>query len=180
MDGYVLVEVLTNICYDCSVCIATRAVDDKRNLAWRTSADHLLTFADGGSVSVETWNKHSRTRNFLSEQFDWEAHLPSMEPRTVFILNRFTLDLVVLYASLACELVVCCKSENLIGKSLYDFISPPFLDEVKKQIGYLKESEQIMRMKFDWIVGSGTMSVEAMFTITCDGIVCIIRRNVTS
>lgn len=202
--GWVIMDILTTMCFDCMVCVACRAdpLVSSRGLAWRSSAAEVIRFTSNGAMQVQGWKNRSRLIQMLSSPFasnitpinnsdctgnnnlSGDTSSSRSEPRIVLILNRFTVDLNILYASLGCRMVCGMEASQLIGISLWQFIScKTQREQVRQSFDYLRESEQIIRLKFDWNASdtgnddvSSGIPCSAVVTSACDGFVCVLRR----
>lgn len=103
-----------------------------------------------------------------------------MEPeaRVCLIINRFTRNLTVMYASSACERVFHVDPDQLTGKSILLYIRADDLASFVEQVGLIKTSTAISLLRF-WFQSPNCpreIPCEAIMFGTADGIVSVVRR----
>ncbi|KAF9996514.1 hypothetical protein BGZ79_009744 [Entomortierella chlamydospora] len=100
------------------------------------------------------------------------------EPRVCLILNRYTRNLIVMYASAACEEIFNIDPDDFTGKPLLLFLRADDLAPFVEQMDIVKGTTAIVNMRF-WFQ-SPTLSrgipCEAIFIGADDGILVVVRR----
>ncbi|KAF9086199.1 hypothetical protein BGX27_003249, partial [Mortierella sp. AM989] len=100
------------------------------------------------------------------------------EPRVCLILNRFTMNLVVMHASSACQMVFNVDPDDITGKPFLVYLRSDDLAPFVKQMYVVKGTTAIVDMRF-WFQSpnqSQEIPCEAIFIGTGDGILVIVRR----
>ena len=49
-NGWVMMDLIVNVCYDCFVTIAARSQPSRRNTAWKSSANDAYTIGKDGII----------------------------------------------------------------------------------------------------------------------------------
>ncbi|KAF9921787.1 hypothetical protein FBU30_008144 [Linnemannia zychae] len=109
----------------------------------------------------------------------WNTGELEPEARACMILNRFSNDLGVMYASPSCELVLQIDPSEIAGKPLLLFIRADDLGKFVEQADLAKSSTMMTHMRF-WFQSPNSpqeIPVEAMLFGCADGMVAILRRS---
>ncbi|KAK3845820.1 MAG: hypothetical protein J3R72DRAFT_435673 [Linnemannia gamsii] len=108
----------------------------------------------------------------------WNVDGLAPEARACMILNRFSRNLGVMYASPSCEMILHVDPESIIGKPLLLFIRADDLGTFVEQADIAKTSTVVTHMRF-WFQSpncQGEIPIEAMLFGCADGMVAILRR----
>lgn len=100
------------------------------------------------------------------------------EPRVCIIMNRFTRNLSVMYASSACELVFRVDPDQMVGLSFLLFIRADDLSSFVGQMDVVRSTSAIVHMRF-WFQSPNwprEIPCEAMLCGAADGMVAVVRR----
>ena len=74
------------------------------------------------------------------------------EPRAAFLLNRFSQNLPILYATHAAQLVLSCDPNEAVGRSFYEYIDEQYLVGTVSTIERAKENDSIAYLRLLWKV----------------------------
>ncbi|KAI9323204.1 hypothetical protein BX666DRAFT_1884285 [Dichotomocladium elegans] len=183
-DGhFVVIETVVHYCFD--VIMTTNFLYDPSDVGHRirgTSVDELWVVEEDGSLHLAgAWNDNQqRMQETLVTANNWinnrVAH--PQEPRFCLIINRYTYEYTVVFASQMIEKLVGTSCEQILGKSLIDFIAEPDRSLVEAQLDMVKGTDMIMRMRFSWLMDhekQTTEAVEAIASSTNDGLAMVIR-----
>ncbi|KAG0237545.1 hypothetical protein BGX31_003572 [Mortierella sp. GBA43] len=113
---------------------------------------------------------------FAANSWDQQAMEP--EARVCLILNRFTRNLVVMYASSACDKVFHVDPDDITGKPMLLYIRADDLGPFVEQVNIIKASTAITQLRF-WFQSpnwSQEIPCEAIVFGSADGIVAVVRR----
>jgi hypothetical protein len=108
----------------------------------------------------------------------WDHKLLEPEARVCLILNRFTRNLTVMYASSACEKVFHVDPNDIAGKPILLYIRADDLAPFVEQVDLIKSSASISQMRF-WFQSPNwprEIPCEAIVFASADGIVAVVRR----
>ncbi|KAF9198160.1 hypothetical protein BGZ49_001106 [Haplosporangium sp. Z 27] len=108
----------------------------------------------------------------------WNTQFLEPEPRVCLLLNRFTRNLAIIYASPACEAVLQVDSNDITGKPLLLFIRSDDLAPFVEQMESVKASSSIVNMRL-WFQSPNSpteVPCEAVVIGSTDAIMVIIRR----
>ncbi|KAF8957225.1 hypothetical protein BGZ46_002236 [Entomortierella lignicola] len=108
----------------------------------------------------------------------WDTKLMEPEDRVCLLLNRFTRNLVVMYASSACERVLHIDPDVITGKPILLFIRSDDLESFVTQMDTVKKTSSIVSMRF-WFQSPNVpqeLPCEAVFIGAVDAILVLIRR----
>ncbi|KAF8963553.1 hypothetical protein BGZ46_000949 [Entomortierella lignicola] len=108
----------------------------------------------------------------------WNTQFLEPEPRVCLLLNRFTRNLAIIYASPACEAVLQVDSNDIIGKPLLLFIRSDDLAPFVEQMESVKAASSIVNMRL-WFQSPNSpteVPCEAVVIGSTDAIMVIIRR----
>lgn len=128
------------------------------------------------------------------------------EPRAALILNRFTRQLTVMYATTALETILDLPASDLVGKSFYECIQQPYLQNAVNALEKAKANDSIAYIFFTWrdprpraglparepagndsdeemqsdsddeVLEAQNIPIEAVVSCTSDGLVVVLRR----
>ncbi|KAK3825266.1 MAG: hypothetical protein J3Q66DRAFT_396260 [Benniella sp.] len=158
-------------------------------------AINSVTVLDPGVKSYQQRQVHSTlmTRSAVSkkEEFErmkrhhqafaantWDHQMMELEVRVCLILNRFTRNLIVMYASSACEKVFHVGPDDIIGKPILLYIRADDLAPFVEQVDIIKASTSISQIRF-WFQSPNQpqeIPCEAIIFGAADGIVAVVRR----
>ncbi|KAG0022598.1 hypothetical protein BGZ80_011674 [Entomortierella chlamydospora] len=124
----------------------------------------------------ERLRRHHRAFQANSHLWDVQGFVP--EPRVVMILNRFTRNLIVMYASQACGTIFNIEPEQIEGKPILLFVRSDELGIFVENVGATRSSGSIMNIRF-WFQSPNLaheVPCEAVIFGCSDGIVAIMRQ----
>ncbi|KAI7884969.1 uncharacterized protein EV154DRAFT_427773 [Mucor mucedo] len=183
-DGsYVELDVVVHYCYDTLVTtnfIVTSKHSIERKMRSNT-ADYAQVIDGDGKIHIKgAWvDPQEGLKKILELQQPWgknEKVDKTQEPRFCMILNRYTTQSTIVFATKVCEELVDLNQLDCIGRSLYDYVASEDAGSVMKQIELSKSNNMISRIRFDWITGGNKSSpVEAVVSCTYDGLVMVVR-----
>ena len=120
------------------------------------------------------------------------AHQAVHEPRAAFLLNRFSENLPVLYATHAAQFVLECNPDEAVGRSFYEYIDEDYLLGATNAIERAKGNDSIAYLRLLWKTNvepfdpRGTQlqrrgrndryEVECLLSASSDGLIVVIRR----
>lgn len=145
---------------------------------------HAISTHNSLSILVSTFfvcQEFERIRRH-HEAFSSEAwNTGGLEPeaRACMILNRFSRNLGVMYASPSCELILQVDPEEIIGKPFLLFIRADDLAAFVEQADIAKSSTVMTHMRF-WFQSPNCpheIPIEAMLFGCADGMVAILRQS---
>ncbi|KAL2147828.1 hypothetical protein VTI28DRAFT_5600 [Corynascus sepedonium] len=89
-------------------------------------------------------------RYHMLEHLSPKFKMPPMErePRAALILNRFTRNLTIMYATDAVTQILGVRSDQLLEKPFYECIQPNCLDEAERCLESAKANESIAYLRF--------------------------------
>ncbi|KAH6631638.1 hypothetical protein F5144DRAFT_488892 [Chaetomium tenue] len=89
-------------------------------------------------------------RYHMLEHLSPKFKMPPMErePRAALILNRFTRNLTIMYATDAVAQILGIRSDELLEKPFYECIQPNCLEEAEKCLESAKANESIAYLRF--------------------------------
>ncbi|KAF9367530.1 hypothetical protein BGX21_007297, partial [Mortierella sp. AD011] len=124
----------------------------------------------------ERLKRHHRAFQANSHLWDVQGFVP--EPRVVMILNRFTRNLIVMYASQACGTIFNIEPEQIEGKPILLFVRSDELGIFVENVDTTRSSGSIMNIRFWFQSPNLTHEVpcEAVVFGCSDGIVAIMRQ----
>ena len=180
-DQWVWMDMAANMCTDCGLLVIGQSCCFTRNIAWRSSAEDVYNFKGGSQVAISNWNHRGQIQNRFSETVKLiHSESPTnMEQRAGLILNRFSIERTIMFASPVVSQVLNCHPEALIGSSIYLHIKHSQREFVHLLLINTSESELIAKTRFTWCTlneSNEEFEVEVAFTYARDGVVCIIRR----
>ncbi|KAF9932297.1 hypothetical protein BGZ65_004531, partial [Modicella reniformis] len=103
-----------------------------------------------------------------------------MEPeaRVCLIINRFSRNLIVMYASSACEKVLRMDPDQLTGQPILLYIRADDLASFVEQVDVIKRTTVISQMRF-WFQSPNwprEIPCEAILIGSADGVLAVVRR----
>ncbi|KAG0275921.1 hypothetical protein BGZ96_003556 [Linnemannia gamsii] len=108
----------------------------------------------------------------------WNANTLDPELRACMILNRFSRNLGIMYASPSCQLIFNIDPDKAIGKPLLVFLRADDLAGFVEQAELAKSSNVVTHMRF-WFQSPNCQEeipCEAMLFGAADGLVAVLRR----
>ncbi|KAG0311110.1 hypothetical protein BGZ99_010369 [Dissophora globulifera] len=108
----------------------------------------------------------------------WDTHVMEPELRVCMILNRFSRNSIIMYASSACERVFHIDPDHIVGKPILLFIRADDLASFVEQMDTIKVSTAVSYMRF-WFQSPKLrqeIPCEVMLFGAADGIVAVMRR----
>ncbi|GAA5801124.1 hypothetical protein HPULCUR_006566 [Helicostylum pulchrum] len=176
---YVQTDVIIHYCYD-SLITTTFIVHSQDCLKRRmrvNSADFAYFIQSDGTIQLN--DSQEKTKHLRDFKDPWgkdkKLEKKTQEPRFCLILNRYTSNCTIVFATKMCEIVEL-NQFDCIGKSLYDFISPQDHENVSKQIELSKSNDLISKLRFHWITEENKLIyIEAVVSCTYDGLVMVSR-----
>ncbi|KAF9983013.1 hypothetical protein BGZ75_005535, partial [Mortierella antarctica] len=108
----------------------------------------------------------------------WNPDGLDPEPRVCLILNRFSRNLGVMYASPSCESILHIDSEEITGRPFLLYVRADDLASFVEQTDVAKSSNMIAHMRF-WFQSPywpQEIPCEAVVLGASDGLVMVMRR----
>ncbi|KAG0318305.1 hypothetical protein BGZ99_005750 [Dissophora globulifera] len=129
-----------------------------------------------GSKKEEFERIKRHHKEFTSNR--WDTHGLEPEPRVCMILNRFSRNFIIMYASSACERIFHIDPDHIVGKPILLFIRADDLASFVEQMDMIKASTAIMHMRFRFQSPRLRQEIpcEAMMFGSADGIGVVMRR----
>lgn len=182
---YVPVETIVHYCHDvlitCNFIYDENSIDHKMRV--NTVDEVFVCLPDGSLQLAGAWNdKRGKMEEILSADKLWVDNRVqrTQERRFCLILNRFTEELAIVYASKLAKELVLMNVPNSIGLSFYQFVPERDADSLQAQINLAKEHDMVVRLQFDWVIDHKrgiTEPVEAVTSCTDDGLVMVLRLS---
>ncbi|KAG0325122.1 hypothetical protein BGZ99_001032 [Dissophora globulifera] len=175
-DGrFVPCVVVVSLCYDFLLNCAT-VVNPNLNTykQLRTHSAAMNRLVGSRKEEFERIKRHHEA--FATNT--WDTHVMEPELRVCMILNRFSRNLIIMYASSACERVFDIDPDHIVGKPLLLFIRADDLASFVEQMDMIKASTAVAYMRF-WFQSPKLrqeIPCEVMLFGAADGIVAVIRR----
>ncbi|KAF9350960.1 hypothetical protein BGX34_000900 [Mortierella sp. NVP85] len=199
-DSYVPCMVIFSLCYDyivsCYTVVEQSAAtmhdvggmyyygmqDDSTRLKYKgrtmrkVSAHSAAMTSLVGSREMEFERIHRHHQAFRENT--WNANSLDLEPRICMLLNRFTRNLVVLYASPSCEIILNIDPGMIVGKPFLLFIRSDDLATFVEQADRAKATTVVTHMRFYFQSPNYLEEVpcEAMLFGAADAMIAIMRR----
>ncbi|KAI8348988.1 hypothetical protein B0O80DRAFT_501693 [Mortierella sp. GBAus27b] len=175
-DGVVLAcVILTSVCYDFAIAIVTiHDSDAETNLQRRT---HSTTINRRTGYKKEEFERMKRHHQAFTEN-SWNCQAMEPEARVCFIINRYTRNLTIMYASSACEKVFHVDPDDITGKPVLLYIRSDDMGPFVEQVDLVKGSTAVSLIRF-WFQSPNwpqEIPCEAIIVGTTDGIVAVVRR----
>ncbi|KAF9433309.1 hypothetical protein BGZ76_009628 [Entomortierella beljakovae] len=134
----------------------------------------MTRYAESRTEEFERLKRHYQ--GFIANGWNHTGMEPEL--RVCFVMNRFTRNLIIMYASPATELLFNIESAQLIGKPVLLFVRADDLASFVEQVDVVKASSAIMHMRF-WFQSpnlSDEIPCEAMLIGSSDGLAAVVRR----
>ncbi|KAI8358107.1 hypothetical protein B0O80DRAFT_274238 [Mortierella sp. GBAus27b] len=136
---------VVSICYDFSVAIVS--VLDSGVEAYLERRAHSTTMNRRVGSKKEEFERMRRHHQAFAEN-SWNQHFMEPEARVCLIINRFTRNLTIMYASSACEKVFNVDPDEITGKPVLLYIRSDDLAPFVEQVDLVKTSTTISQMRF--------------------------------
>jgi hypothetical protein len=108
----------------------------------------------------------------------WNPTGFALEPRVCLVIERHTSSSMITYASSACRLLFNIESDQIEGKSLFQFIRADEMMEFAKHISTSDSSGTIVHLRF-WFQSPSLpydVPLEAVLMGSTDGIVLVMKK----
>lgn len=191
-NGYfVRLETIVNYCYD--IVVTTNSLYDEGSLPHKqrmNSIDDAFFVTDNGELELISMGTRILSPDILSrtvakQQFHhgkalWQKQLDSQEnePRFCLILNRYSEEMNVVFATHIATFLVNATIDNILGKSIFDIVSERDQLMVEAQLTSAKSNNIVARVRFEWVIDRDKdlyQPVDAVVTGTTDGLLMIVR-----
>jgi PAS domain S-box-containing protein len=181
---YVTCDIIVHYCYDVMICTNFgRVSGDSLKARMRTvSADEIYVISDDGTIQLAgAWNdSQQKMKNLLLNSQPWGKNdliEHNQEPRFCLIINRYTEQSNIVFASKYSESMVGLSQVDCIGTSLYFYVHEGDAEAVMKQLSLAKSKDLITRFRFKWNNGRKLIPVETVVSCTNDGLVMVVRLS---
>lgn len=144
------------------------------------------TFVPNEQQSMRSARAHSADEFFMIENGEIQSstriphvHWPTTppEPRFCLILNRYSEQSPIVFATSLCEEMVGLNQLAGVGRSLFDFVAAEDQAMVRDQLELSKSHGRVVKVKFSWLVPEMPPKLlEAVLSCTSDGLVMLLRR----
>ncbi|KAF9286380.1 hypothetical protein BGZ68_002951 [Mortierella alpina] len=173
--SYVPCMVIFSLCYDYIVTCST-VIDQAEGTIRKLSAHSAAMTSLVGSKEqeFERIKRHHKAFGINT----WNPNGLDPEPRACMILNRFSRNLGIMYASPSCELIFKLEPEEIVGRPFLLFIRSDDLATFVEQVDLAKSTNAVTHMRF-WFQSPHCLReipCEAMLFGAADGMIAIIRR----
>ncbi|KAG0245842.1 hypothetical protein B0O80DRAFT_274097 [Mortierella sp. GBAus27b] len=165
------------LCYDfifnCATLLDPNVYAYKQLRAHSTAMTRMV-----GSKKKEFERIRRHHEAFASNAWKWNLQGMEPEPRVCVIMNRYTRNLVVMYASSACELVFRVDPDHIVGRPFLLYIRADDLAPFVEQTDFVRSNTSITHMRF-WFQSPNwpqEIPCEAMLCAAADGMVAVVRR----
>ncbi|KAF9397244.1 hypothetical protein BGX21_009076 [Mortierella sp. AD011] len=168
--------VVFSMCYD-MICSCTTMLTPPSDGCHKLRA-HSSVMTRMVETKTEEFARIKRHHDAFQTNSKWDAQFLEPEARACLLLNRFTRSLVVMYASSACEKVLCVNPDDITGKPILLFIRSDDLKSFVEQMDIVKGTSSIVSMRF-WFQSPNTpqeIPCEAVFIGGVDAVLVVIRR----
>ncbi|KAK3825187.1 MAG: hypothetical protein J3Q66DRAFT_327178 [Benniella sp.] len=163
------------ICYDFVLNVATMLdLSAEAYVQRRVHSSAMTRMVGSKKEEFERVKRHHEA--FAKNSWNHQAMEP--EPRVCLILNRFTRNLSVMYASSACEMVFNVDPDEITGKPILLYIRSDDLASFVSQVDMARASTVITQIRF-WFQSPNQrweIPCEAIIIGAADGIVAVVRR----
>ncbi|KAG0007690.1 hypothetical protein BGZ80_004354 [Entomortierella chlamydospora] len=125
----------------------------------------------------EEFERISRNHRALKSD-TWNPAGLQLELRACLLLNRFTRNITIMYASPSCELIFNIDPDKLLGKPLLLYIRADDLANFVEQVDQAKSSNALRHMRF-WFQSPNCpteIPCEALLYGAADAMVMILRK----
>ncbi|KAG0224077.1 hypothetical protein BGX31_008219 [Mortierella sp. GBA43] len=125
-------------------------------------------------IEFETMERHHQA--FAENAWNQQSMEP--EARVCLIINRYTHNLTIMYASSACEKVFHVDPDDITGKPVLLYIRSDDLAPFVEQVNLIKSTTAISQMRFRFQSPNLSYAIpcEAIMFGATDGIVAVVRR----
>ncbi|KAF8948210.1 hypothetical protein BGZ47_006010 [Haplosporangium gracile] len=175
-DGsYVANTSFFSLCYDFIVNCTTIVDPSSEFQSIKIHSAAMTRLAGSRKEEFERIRRHHEA--FSSGA--WNTGELAPEARACMILNRFSRNIGVMYASPSCELILHVDPEEIVGKPFLLFIRADDLAAFVEQADIAKSSTVMTHMRF-WFQSPNCpheIPIEAMLFGCADGMVAILRRS---
>ncbi|KAI8349014.1 hypothetical protein B0O80DRAFT_174047 [Mortierella sp. GBAus27b] len=175
-DGVVLSCVLFgSLCYDFAVAIMT--ILDPSIETSHQRRIHSTTINRKTGFKKEEFERMKRHHQAFTEN-PWNCQAMEPEARVCLIINRYTRDLTIMYASSACERILHVDPDEITGKPVLLYIRSDDMGPFVEQVDVVKESTTVSLIRF-WFQSPNwpqEIPCEGIIVGTTDGIVAVVRR----
>ncbi|KAF9955356.1 hypothetical protein BGZ72_003808 [Mortierella alpina] len=173
--GTELVSVVSSTCYEFIVCCSMILDEDMSTYKMNRSYCAAMTrLVEPRKQEYERIRRHHKA--FKANTWNPDGLDP--EPRVCLILNRFSRNLGVMYASPSCESILHIDSDEITGKPFLVFVRADDLASFVEQTDVAKASNMIthMRLWFQSPYWPQEIPCEAMVLGSSDGLLLVMRR----
>ncbi|KAI1316595.1 hypothetical protein EDD11_009720 [Mortierella claussenii] len=172
---YVPCMVLFSVCYDYLVSCYTVINKEVENVC-KLSAYSAAMSSLVGSKKKEF--ERIRRHHGAFRANSWNPTILDPEPRACMLLNRFSRNLSVMYASPSCEMIFNVDPDDTIGKPFLLFVRSDDLGSFVEQVDLAKSSTIVTHMRFWFQSPSCQQEIpcEVMLFGAADGMIAILRR----
>ncbi|KAF9959407.1 hypothetical protein BGZ70_008861 [Mortierella alpina] len=164
-----------SVCYEFIVNCATALSAD--GMSCKQVGGHSAAMSRMVQTRKEEIARLMRHRNAFRAN-SWNPNGLDPEPRICMILNRFTRDLTVMYASPSCEPILHIDADHIIGKPFLVFIRADDLGSFVEQVDMAKGLNVITHIRL-WFQSPNwpqEIPCEAILFGSSDGLVVVMRR----
>ncbi|KAF8977610.1 hypothetical protein BGZ46_007254 [Entomortierella lignicola] len=175
-DGHIIPYVhCFSTCYDFIASVSTIIDTSAETLqSFRKHSIAMTRMVNSKKLELERMKRHHEA--FAANTWNYQALEPEL--RVCFILNRYTRNLVILYASSACDRLLHVDPDEITGKPFLLFIRSDDLAPFVDQMTIVKGTTAVVHMRF-WFQPPNLWHetpLEAIFTGSVDGILVVMRR----
>lgn len=127
---------------------------------------------------VASWKVHKDYKASGDQIWDQNNRVKPQEKRVCLVLNRFTQQLNIVYASSLATEILGVDPAIALGQPIYNFIPPDDAMALHYLVEVAKAHDMIFRVRFDWIMDKEKGVSEQMEGISLcidDGIVMVLR-----
>ncbi|KAF9351858.1 hypothetical protein BGX26_010191 [Mortierella sp. AD094] len=142
---YVSCMVLFSMCYEYIVSCFT-VVDQSDGTIRKVSAHSAAMTSLVGSKKEEFERIRRHHQAFRANT--WNANSLELEPRACMLLNRFTRNLGIMYASPSCQMIFGIDPDECISKPFLLYIRADDLVSFVEQVDVAKSSTVVSHMRF--------------------------------
>lgn len=127
---------------------------------------------------VQEFERIRRHHEAFAARFSWNPNIMEPEARACMILNRFSRNLGIMYASPSCEFIFKVDPEAIIGKPFLLFVRADDLGPFVEQANMAKSKNVITNLRFYFQSPNWPQEIpcEIMAIGSSDGIIVILRR----
>ncbi|KAF9204090.1 hypothetical protein BGZ49_005711 [Haplosporangium sp. Z 27] len=174
----IIFTTLMNLCYDMGVSCATvlelNPTDSEQLEAQPDAKRHTSS-----RIRKEEFNRvKDHHKSFQRSIKLSDSGAMETEPRVCMILNRFSRNLIVMYASQSCEVVFNVKPEEIEGKPILLFVRADEMGTFMEYMDMSKSSVAIIHTRF-WFQSPGSrysVPCDVVLLGGSDGILAIVKK----